>query len=688
MKKTATRVLFSILLALVLALALLSCHTEPPTAPDSGDSGAQAATYTVTFVDFDGTVLHTATVESGRGATAPAAPTREGYTFIGWDTAFDTVTANVTVKALYEPVVTCSHTDIDNNGKCDACEISVVVIFDIFALNDLHGKLDDGDACVGVDELSTYLQNAYAENSATILLSSGDMWQGSAESNLTKGLIITDWMNEMGFASMTLGNHEFDWGAEYIADNAEIADFSILAINIYDKITGQRADFCEPSVIVEKNGVKVGIIGAIGDCYSSISSSLVTNYSFKVGRDLTALVKAESERLRALGCDLIVYSLHDGYGSSSTGVAHPSASAMSSYYDVTLSDGYVDLVFEGHSHKSYVHVDTYGVYHLQNGGYDNGISHVEIAVNFVNDSATVAQAEIVENDEYASLADHPVVDGLLEKYEDEIVAATRELGFNAEYRDSEFICQLVADLYLQRGLEKWGEDYDVILGGGYISTRDPYMLPSGTLRYHDLMSVLPFDNAIYLCRISGAKLKSQFINSTNGNYFIAFSEYGASIADSIVDTKVYYIITDKYSVDYKKNGLTAIECLGENIFARDLVADHVREGGLDNLAEQITIAQALAMGAPIPHGQSTREKYYVEGVITEIVQTQYGNCYLRDDKGDRIYVYGLYDGTGNRYDAMAEPPKVGDRIRVLSVIAKYNQEIELKNAVVVAVIKS
>lgn len=58
-------------------------------------------TYTVTFVDWDGTVLKEQTVNWGSSATAPEDPEREGYVFTGWDTSFTVVTSDLTVKAQY-----------------------------------------------------------------------------------------------------------------------------------------------------------------------------------------------------------------------------------------------------------------------------------------------------------------------------------------------------------------------------------------------------------------------------------------------------------------------------------------------------------------------------------------------------------------------------------------------------------
>ena len=75
----------------------------------------QINTYTVTFVDWDGTALGTETVDHGADATAPANPTRTGFTFIGWDTSLANITANTTVTAQYQ-INTYTVTFVDWDG--------------------------------------------------------------------------------------------------------------------------------------------------------------------------------------------------------------------------------------------------------------------------------------------------------------------------------------------------------------------------------------------------------------------------------------------------------------------------------------------------------------------------------------------------------------------------------------------
>lgn len=67
--------------------------------------------YIVTFKDWDGSVLKTETVNYGSGSTAPADPQREGYTFTGWNVEFNNITADLIVTAQYLKVYTVTFSD-------------------------------------------------------------------------------------------------------------------------------------------------------------------------------------------------------------------------------------------------------------------------------------------------------------------------------------------------------------------------------------------------------------------------------------------------------------------------------------------------------------------------------------------------------------------------------------------------
>lgn len=455
------------------------------------------------------------------------------------------------------------HKDKDENGLCDVCRQSLIVFIDFYSINDLHGKFVDNRAQPGVDELTTYLKNAREEDDYAFFLSAGDMWQGGAEAYLTKGQIVTDWMNALDFTSMTVGNHEFDWGSQYIKENAKTAEFPFLAINIYDRATNKRINCCDASVVVEAGDVQIGIIGAIGDCYSSIAEDKCSDVYFKTGSDLTALVKEESTRLQNQGVDFIVYVLH---------------SDQEDYDPALSSGGYVDLVFEGHTHKEYCVKDDYGVYHLQNKGDNtNGISHVEIAINSVTNGFTARKARQVGKSQYENMEEDPLIDELLDKYKNELTVAYENLGYNKAYRDDSDIEALVAKLYYEKGIEKWGEDYDIVLGGGSFNTRSPYNLYSGNVTYADLVSILPFDNEIALCAVKGSVLRNRFFNSTSYNLY--YESYGQSLKSKLDSTKTYYIIADSWTYDYLN--LTVVEYLDLGVFARDLLAEYIREGGFE-----------------------------------------------------------------------------------------------------------
>ena len=105
---------------------------------------------------------------------------------------------------------------------------------------------------------------------------------------------------------------------------------------------------------------------------------------------------------------------------------------------------------------------------------------------------------------------------------------------------------------------------------------------------------------------------------------------------------------------------------------------HVEQDGSGY--DLLPISEALEIANNIAHNQSTIDRYYVRGTVTEIVNTTYGNMYLSDGAGNVIYLYGLYSEDGSlRFDALETQPAVGDTILIYTTLSNYNGP-QLKNA--------
>jgi len=601
----------------------------------------------------------------------------------------------------------CIHTDADDNGVCDGCGNSVLEKIDFYALNDLHGKFMDTSNQPGVDELSTYFKERYADNAShEIVLSSGDMWQGTVESSTNRGRLMTDWMNALSFVSMTLGNHEYDWGNDGLDDIAAMAEFPLLGINV--RVNGVLPSYCKSSVVVRRGNVNIGIIGAIGNCLSSISGEYTSNLNFITGDALTNLVKEESERLRnEEDCKMVVYSIHDGYPDSLneiTNVSGPISTENYTYYDTSLSNGYVDLVFEGHTHQRYILKDEYGVYHLQASGENRAMSLAKVTVNTVTSTVSV-NPQIVSNSVYgdSSIADDPVVNEIFNKYFPDENPYTTTVGYNSSTKNDNAICEQVAELYLKKGKEYWS-NYNVVLGGGYLKARSPYNIYSGNVTYSQIFSVMPFDNTIVLGSIKGSYLKSKFINSTNSAYHCA---YDPSLTSSISDSATYYIVVDTYTSSYRANNITEVARI-TGLYPRDLLKAFIAEGGWDERGGTTpdpdnpdnppkpddpqqtiyTAAEINAIASALADNTETEELYYYKGTIKSVSNTTYGNMTVTDEEGNDLYIYGCYKG-GVRYDSLTDKPVAGDVVILYGKLKKYVKSsgsvtIEMINAQIVS----
>lgn len=67
-------------------------------------------------------------------------------------------------------------------------------------------------------------------------------------------------MNEMKYDAMTIGNHEFDFDLDNMARLFRMADFPVVCAN-YDVSATVLKDLVKPYVIIERDGVKIGVLG-------------------------------------------------------------------------------------------------------------------------------------------------------------------------------------------------------------------------------------------------------------------------------------------------------------------------------------------------------------------------------------------------------------------------------------------
>lgn len=602
-------------------------------------------------------------------------------------TSSDNSSSSSSSSSFFEENNSLSSEEIGSSSS-SSNHIKDKINFNIYPFNDLHGAVTDTSNHIGIAKTSSYFDTKDKEHS--IFISQGDMWQGSSESNNTKGKLVTEWMNDMGFVSMTLGNHEFDWSTSYIEENEKLANFPFLGINIYSNLTSSRVDYCKASTTFIRDGVKFGIIGAIGDCKSSISSSKIPNIDFKVNNELDNLIINEANRLRNKeNVDYVILSIHEAYYQYDSSLQK--YDLISSYSDEVAKN--VDLFLEGHTHYSYSYVDRNEKLHVQTGA--NNANFYQISIEFDTKTRTFSSPQVKNNSSISisnsnSLEDKESIKYLFDKYKDMIGDVDKTLGYNSVYRNSEELKNLMASLYLEAGLNKWKNDYKISLAGGYLSCRSPYCLNVGNVNMRLIQELFPFENDIVLCSISGKNLKSRYIN--NSSYYVSYNIPKETLLNEVKDTSTYYVITDQYNLDYAYNNLTYVDVLDYGKYSFDLFADYVSKGNLSNensnvekndgsILKPYTITEMIELCNEVGTNISSN-KVYCKGFVTRVDKLGYsgGMSFYVGDENNTMYCYYINKSSSLNNDFNSiDDLKIGDEVIIYSSYLTYNSIPELKN---------
>ena len=470
------------------------------------------------------------------------------------------------------------------------------VYFDFFEVSDFHGAVNYSveEKTIGLAKMADYFAKERLVNpGGTIILSSGDMYQGSAESNMTHGYIVNYSMNVMGFEAMTLGNHEFDWGLDWLRkeSNVSVEDYKIpyLGANIYDKATGQILDFLKPSTIITRGVYKIGIIGTIGDgCESSIMKSLVSSLEF---RPEFAIAKAEARRLRdEEGCNVVVWASHRD-------------SAELSQLGLTKFDG-IDVVFGGHTHDNSPAdgVSTTvinGIPYLETKNFGKGIAHARVAVDMETKEVVSAVGDCnVEPYATEGLVEHSEVKRIVDTYKQHIDPIKNqvigETDGELDVADAFRLTNLCVDT-MQLAANKWGKDNgDIKVIASFHNAKGGVRSPiaSGSITFGDVYKSFPFDNEIVVVKTNGKKLKNYFKKISNAGIWRDTSIINK--LDDLVETEEYYFTTTDFMATSNSFAfkLKDADLIRTGYIVRDAIAGRIKSqktikaSGFDHSVEQ------------------------------------------------------------------------------------------------------
>ena len=415
----------------------------------------------------------------------------------------------------------------------------------IYYVNDTHGSYvrdlsrDEG----GMAYISKYIKDR--KNEYTVVLSGGDMFQGGYESNETHGQIMIDAMNEIGFDTMVVGNHEFDWGESYFETYKESLNCPMISSTIFYANTNTRPSWCQPYEIIDLQDIRIGIIGgAQENLGNSITGSISENFSFPAPN---SYIQHYSTELRKnLGCDVIIAAFHDeGYSSNN------SETEPAKFYDLTTTDPetglkFVDAMFFAHDH--YRKNGTYcGVPYIEAGcnGKNLGIMNIDVSKQGSSCSITDFSTDVIWTDTQCTEKDSAFT-AIETKYQALITKGDEVLyTFKKAYSSDEFTTVVCMAMLWYVNSHK--EDFD----GTEVSAashnkggvRDD--IDKGDLKMRYFIKAFPFDNYFSIQTSTSYHVS----NYQNSNSYVI---YGTPTYDKEGHTKIASInyITERYNARY------------------------------------------------------------------------------------------------------------------------------------------
>ena len=365
--------------------------------------------------------------------------------------------------------------------------------------NDLHGDFMaedvDKELIGGVSMLSGYVNKVREEEKNAIYCIAGDMFRGSVIDSEFKGISTIEIMNMLAPDVVAIGNHETDYGIAHLLFIEKCAKFPIINANLH--ITTNNARLFKPHHIIEMDGMKILFIGILTEEVLSQTKNETLIGTFVDINEAAAEVALICNAYNALDVDCTVLLTHIGFEEDKK---------LAAQLDPALD---VDIIIGGHSHTSIEQPELVnGILVAQAGVGTDQIGRFDLEIDMENNCVHSWRWEnvpITEKTCPKDLALEKVLSyystATQKKYSRVVTRLKRRLLHQSRYQETE-LGGLLSDI-LRESLQ-----LDImLLASGSVRSKEigPLVLLS------DLTECFPYDDAVYLLRVTGAQLKRMIL---------------------------------------------------------------------------------------------------------------------------------------------------------------------------------
>ncbi|MEY3736748.1 MAG: hypothetical protein RLZZ251_464 [Actinomycetota bacterium] len=461
----------------------------------------------------------------------------------------DQTSATVTVQAVnaygFSAQAKWSKTftaaDLANVGRSNLTGVQLL------QLSDFHGAIEGTATNAGTALLTSAFAADRKVVPATFTLSSGDNFGAApAISSEFEEIPSVESMNLMKFDASTFGNHEHDRNLAHVQKVIGLSDFQWVASN-YSSLEPLKsgAKAAKSYIIVERGGVKIGIVGANTKETPEVIFPGNLDYTDASGAKKTLLISGTADGVnkaiaaaKSDGADLVVALIHEGWSENSGGAA------KGGLLDLAKQIKGAAVIFGGHSHQLYSSTipgaNLRTPYTLVAEVPNAGVSYNRVQICMDSNSKKIVGSWVdnVTTSRISTLTPDPTAVALVKKYKDQLTAkldvkigSVTDLfprgGSPAVERSGETpMGNYLADL--MRTAAK--TDFAITNGGGLrdtfpaatykvVNTSYKRPAPGATGPYDvtlgDAISVLPFGNSIATSKISGNQLWAAMENGVS-----------------------------------------------------------------------------------------------------------------------------------------------------------------------------